>query len=287
MWKESYKIGIELIDNQHFELFQMVEKLLCTIEKEETKENKQEYIEAISFMKDYVMKHFKDEEEYQESIHYKDIQNHKRAHRIFTQTILEYQKKFNETNYDKKEVKNFAGVLTTWLIYHVTDADQKIVDPKNSSLESKTEFSFMNCFYDVVKDVFFKMANVNSDNINKTDIWNHYISGDIFIEMSLLGDIKNSILFAFSEELAYNLIKHMVFVEVKELDEFVISALSEISNIITGNVLTQLSERNINCNMKTPFVIKEKRLNTAIGGIAIDTGIGKLQIAMKNEMFLL
>lgn len=287
MWKESYKIGVELIDKQHFELFQMVEQLLSTIEKEETKQNKQEYINAISFMKDYVMKHFKDEEEYQESIHYKDIENHKQAHRIFTKTVLEYEKKFIETNYDKKEIKNFAGMLTTWLIYHVTDADQKIADKKNNSLETKTDFSFMNCFYDVVKDVFFKMGNVNPDNINKNDILNHYINGDIFIEMSLIGDIENSILFAFSEELAYELIKRMIFIEVKELDEFVISAISEMSNIVTGNVLTELSRRNINCNMKPPFVIKEKKLNTAIGGITIDTGIGNLQIAMKNEMFLL
>lgn len=291
MWKESYKIGVETIDEQHFQLFQMVEQLLVTLEKEQMPQNKQAYFEAISFMKEYVMKHFKEEEQYQESIFYKDIEKHKQEHRNFAKTILEYEKRLLQAEYDKKEVKNFVGTLTAWLIYHVKNVDQKMVNKKSNLLENEADFSFMNCFYYTIKDVFCKMANVNPNNMNKNDIWNPYISGDIFIEIPLSGNIENSIIFAFSKQLACKLIENMTFVQVEEMDEFVLSALSEVSNIVSGNVLTEFSKRKINCNMKPPIVISTditpKNLNVAVGAIEIDTEMGILQIALKSEMFIL
>ena len=59
MWKESYKIGIKTIDDQHQALFLMVADLLRAIEGGA---DAQAFAEGIKFLKDYVVVHFRDEE---------------------------------------------------------------------------------------------------------------------------------------------------------------------------------------------------------------------------------
>ena len=67
MWKESYRLGVDRIDNQHIELFRMTEKLIEDIAADAPAEV---YRESLNFLKDYVIYHFRDEEEYQKSISY-------------------------------------------------------------------------------------------------------------------------------------------------------------------------------------------------------------------------
>lgn len=63
-------------------------------------------------MKDYVIYHFRDEEAYQASIHYSDIEAHKQEHRQFTQAVLDYEKRLKENGFEEKTMKDPAGTLT-------------------------------------------------------------------------------------------------------------------------------------------------------------------------------
>lgn len=67
MWKESYRLGVDRIDEQHIELFRMTEELIRAIERRASTEA---YQKALGFLKDYVIYHFADEEQYQAPIGY-------------------------------------------------------------------------------------------------------------------------------------------------------------------------------------------------------------------------
>lgn len=251
MWKESYRIGIESIDKQHFGLFKMVENLLKIIENDKEGNQKEKYKKSIDFMKSYVIKHFKDEENYQQSINYNDIENHKKEHENFVNTVLEFEKKLVNTDYDIKIVKKFSGTLVVWLIHHVIETDQKIVSNNVREIDND-----MKCYsqyvYETTSQVFKSMFNINLNKIPDLNIIQEGNPGDIFVKINLTGDLEKEVVFGFSKEIALCIIKIMTLVELDNVDEIAYYAMMEIANIIMGNVTTKLSEKNLKCNITSP-----------------------------------
>lgn len=280
MWKDSYKIGVDIVDEQHFELFNMVENLLKAFEMDRNWKDKQKSIEAIEFMKNYVVKHFEDEEKYQRSIGYMDIENHIKEHRQFTQTVLDYEKKFIDTDYDIKLVKQFAGKLVSWLIYHVADSDQKIV---NHVDKSEVEFlTYAECIVNSLSQVFKLMFDIDIIDSEKIAILKPSSDGDIFSKVTFIGDRGFDSIFVFPKDIALHLIKIMTGMDILDMDEFVCSAIAEISNIVSGNAATELTAKNILCDIKPPVVtIGEQEdiyTENIAKGISIATEIGKFSV---------
>lgn len=278
MWKESYRIGIERIDNQHMQLFKMADDLLEAVEK---KKDKEEFKKVITFLKDYVVYHFKDEEEYQASIQYPDIEQHKKIHREFTATVLSYEKSLEESNYALSIVKDLAGTLTAWLIYHVANSDQKIATGETVSNEYMHE-SLLEGVYESTTDVLKKMAGISINQIEQQNDKQQTFSDGIYIKIDISTLPNSSIIVQYSKEFATKLFHSLTFIEASESDEMVHSALLEITNIIISNALTILSKNRIYYKITTPQIISEqidtaskfphhKYINTEIGEINIYT----------------
>lgn len=279
MWKESYRIGIDLIDRQHEELFRATDTLVRAIE---ANADKQTFRQTITFLKDYTVRHFHDEEAYQASIHYSGMEDHKKAHRKFTGIILDYERRLVESDFDIRIVKDLAGTLTTWLIYHVADADQRIAKGDTGAGLTLAQ-SFLNIFSDSALDVMEKMAGFSANDIEEQFVSNKRVQGDIFVEIGLIGDLKGRIIFGFSKELAFKLIEIMTFVEPAEIDELVCSALAELSNITCGNAATALTEHGKVCDIKTPVVTAEPPCGL-IDGMVLQTNVGGLEIVVQMEV---
>ena len=279
MWKESYRIGIDLIDRQHEELFRATDTLVRAIE---ANADKQTFRQTITFLKDYTVRHFHDEEAYQASIHYSGMEDHKKAHRKFTGIILDYERRLVESDFDIRIVKDLAGTLTAWLIYHVADADQRIAKGDTGAGLTLAQ-SFLNIFSDSALDVMEKMAGVSANDIEEQFVSNKRVQGDIFVEIGLIGDLKGRIIFGFSKELAFKLIEIMTFVEPAEIDELVCSALAELSNITCGNAATALTEHGKVCDIKTPVVTAEPPCGL-IDGMVLQTNVGGLEIVVQMEV---
>lgn len=127
MWKEKYRVGVTLIDQQHEELFKRVSDFIQTVQSKDNWEEKIYKVkETMAFMQEYVVIHFDEEEAYQEEINYPDINNHKEAHVKFKEAIDHYVKIFNQDGYSEELVQEFGAKLMTWLINHVAVMDQKI-----------------------------------------------------------------------------------------------------------------------------------------------------------------
>ena len=279
MWKESYRIGIDLIDRQHEELFRATDTLVRAIE---ANADKQTFRQTITFLKDYTVRHFHDEEAYQASIHYSGMEDHKKAHRKFTGIILDYERRLVESDFDIRIVKDLAGTLTAWLIYHVADADQRIAKGDTGAGLTLAQ-SFLNTFSDSALDVMEKMAGFSANDIEEQFVSNKRVQGDIFVEIGLIGDLKGRIIFGFSKELAFKLIEIMTFVEPAEIDELVCSALAELSNITCGNAATALTEHGKVCDIKTPVVTAEPPCGL-IDGMVLQTNVGGLEIVVQMEV---
>ena len=279
MWKESYRIGIDLIDRQHEELFRATDTLVRAIE---ANADKQTFRQTITFLKDYTVRHFHDEEAYQASIHYSGMEDHKKAHRKFTGIILDYERRLVESDFDIRIVKDLAGTLTAWLIYHVADADQRIAKGDTGAGLTLAQ-SFLNIFSDSALDVMEKMAGFSANDIEEQFVSNKRVQGDIFVEIGLIGDLKGRIIFGFSKELAFKLIEIRTFVEPAEIDELVCSALAELSNITCGNAATALTEHGKVCDIKTPVVTAEPPCGL-IDGMVLQTNVGGLEIVVQMEV---
>lgn len=270
MWKESYRIGIEAIDQQHEKLFEMVEDLLNAIGEEEAG-NKPKYESAIAFMKDYVVKHFQDEEAYQASIQYPGLREHQELHRAFTNTVLEYERRLLGSQFALQDVKEFAGTLLAWLIYHVADADQKIAGKNLRKADQGTE-GLMGCMAISAEDVLQKVAGVASS-----------VEGpgkpirDIVVKIGLTGEASGAVLLGFSKEFALCIVRIMTAMDADEVDELVLSAMAEISNIIAGNAATMLSEQGSVVDICPPEAVVDGAIHWA-DGQQLQSEIGWLSI---------
>lgn len=127
MWKEKYRIGVELIDEQHRELFKRLSEFIQTVQNEIPWEEKLNRVkETMEFMQEYVVTHFAEEEEYQKEINYPGIEEHKIAHAKFKEGINDYVKLFEANGFTEDKIQEFSGKLMAWLIMHVGHMDQKI-----------------------------------------------------------------------------------------------------------------------------------------------------------------
>lgn len=127
-WKEEYNIGVDLIDKEHQELFQFINKLyLLTQKKWGWNSSRQSCRRGIDFFEKHAIEHFADEEAYMTSIGYKDLEQHQRIHEGFLKnTLPALEQELKQTDYSAEAVEHFLGVCAGWLIGHTTMDDLSI-----------------------------------------------------------------------------------------------------------------------------------------------------------------
>jgi hemerythrin len=127
MWKEKYKVGVDLIDEQHKELFNRLSNFIQIVQNETNWDEKIETVkETLTFMQDYVVFHFDAEEDFQEESGYPNIEEHKKIHADFKEGINNYVKIFEKDGFTEEKIQELSAKLMTWLIMHVGRTDQEI-----------------------------------------------------------------------------------------------------------------------------------------------------------------
>lgn len=122
---DDYKTGIYLIDKEHKELFRIIDKVNKMVHEQITEEDYSEVMEILSELKTYTQFHFKDEEEYMESIHYEGLAAQKRAHAAFIEKIEDIKIEDIERN-PQEYMETLIEYLLGWLINHILYTDKKI-----------------------------------------------------------------------------------------------------------------------------------------------------------------
>lgn len=280
MWKDSYCIGVNHIDLQHKTVFQMVKDLLETVEDEVNWiRRRNELRTEILFLKSHVEMHFRDEEAYQQTIDYPGHEDHKKLHAQFLSDFSVLEQKMIFTGYDRKEVRQFAGILVSWLVYHIAEVDQGMAVKGQNK-----EITVIKAFVKSVRETLETMVGVQTNATTENDVEGAKVTGDAFVQINLIGDIQGTIVYAFSKEFALEVVKQMTCMELNELDEMVCSAMGEISNISSGNATIQLEEKGYHCDISTPTVTVgdfPPEIGDITAGICIDSSAGRLAFAAK------
>ena len=274
MWKEEYKIGVELIDLQHYELFVKSEELLREVYKS-SEFNKEKIIEMILFLKQYAVRHFEDEEKYSKSIKFEKYEEHKQQHADFIKRVLMYETKLIASDFVESDVQEFTGLLASWLVYHVSVSDQEI------NFGVKTEHLFNNytdmVFNGVVK-VLNKMVQIDESKIKKVGTFAESFDDATILKSKFTGDIMGSITFSFPNSLVKNLIYSMTKIEPEEIGILEVSILNQIVETVCSIICRYISlTKKIICKCNPP-VIEKFFKSSGDEFIFIDTGIGILKI---------
>lgn len=122
-WRKSYEVGVEKIDTQHKELFLKINNLLeaCSARK-----GKEEVLNTIDFLGDYVITHFSDEEKLQRDNDYPEYKNHKAAHENFIKDYKKLKERMEEEGVSVNFIVSVNKVVVDWLINHIATADKAV-----------------------------------------------------------------------------------------------------------------------------------------------------------------
>ena len=126
-WKDAYSVDIGIVDSQHKILLDLINELHQAMLSGTGKE---QLSKVLSKLIKYTQGHFHAEEEIMQSKQYPDFANHKVEHDRFTQTILDFQHKFQKNELGLTiELMNF---LKDWLIKHIMGSDKRYAPFLNS-----------------------------------------------------------------------------------------------------------------------------------------------------------
>ncbi len=122
--KPEYFIGIDLIDEEHKQIFAYANEAYELLHQEFTPDKYDNISDILEKLREYTKKHFADEEAYMESIHYKRLFTQKVQHQAFIEKLDEFDLEHMQDAEDQDEqIMNILNFLTDWLINHILNVD--------------------------------------------------------------------------------------------------------------------------------------------------------------------
>jgi len=124
MWDEIYETGNEIVDNEHKEIFTLVEKVLsATFEK-----RSKEIDTTIDFLTDYVVEHFLHEEQLCDECSYPDSSVHKAQHANFAQNVGKLVERIATHENSLNISLEINKTIVDWLTDHIMKSDKALAD---------------------------------------------------------------------------------------------------------------------------------------------------------------
>lgn len=135
-------------------------------------------------------------------------------------------------------------------------------------------------FVDATHRVFNLMLNIAEVSDHPAENFN--CDNEIDIAIGVVGDLQGKVIYRFPASTSLSIVRLMSGMQFAEVDDFVTSAIAEIANIISGNVLTSLSD-NMKCDILPPVqckldVDKEYEIKTSC---CISTTIGEICLEIR------
>ena len=120
-WTTDLTVDEGRIDEQHRELFARITKLVEAIK---SKTCKYEIGPTTKFLEEYIIEHFRDEEEMMRKAGYPDFDAHKAIHEKFISDFNELKKNLESesSNYTKSVYTN--QIVVDWILEHIQEIDK-------------------------------------------------------------------------------------------------------------------------------------------------------------------
>lgn len=134
-------IGVEAIDNEHRELFRIINETQELLENQVLSDKYDRIIEMVERLEQYAEEHFRHEEEYMESIHHPELNLQKRQHLFFCDKINSITNSFSSDHEQQAVLEDLLHYLVTWLYRHIISSDLMIGKLKPSEERTAPEFT--------------------------------------------------------------------------------------------------------------------------------------------------
>ena len=128
-WSDDFDVGVQRMNDEHKIIIQLIGELF---EKNERNEPFSSVMVTLKELAEYTVKHFKDEEEYMESVNYPQLSVHKKIHEKLLNDLSSHAEKIEQT---KSLTQPFFDFLNMWLSAHIKGIDMKYNPESNSELE--------------------------------------------------------------------------------------------------------------------------------------------------------
>ena len=125
---DSLVTGNEMIDGQHKELIDKINKLLDSCE---TSKDKLVAVKTLDYLADYTEFHFGEEEKLQESISYPGIKEHMKEHDKLREVVKDlYNMLEEEEGPSEAFVEQVNKNVIEWLYRHIKGFDRSVAEYK-------------------------------------------------------------------------------------------------------------------------------------------------------------
>ncbi|KAF1068471.1 MAG: Bacteriohemerythrin [Pseudomonas citronellolis] len=131
VWQDDLDTGIQVIDNQHKRIVEMINHLYDA----QAKHDRDEVGEVIEELVDYTVSHFAFEETLLEDSGYQFTRAHKKVHELFIKRVSEYRLRFQAGEDVAEELR---GLLGRWLFNHIRNDDANYVASVKASMHELT-----------------------------------------------------------------------------------------------------------------------------------------------------
>lgn len=116
-WDQTYSVGVEIIDNQHKRLFELINDFHSA---------KTNLDQAIQDLLSYVDFHFKTEERYFDKFGYEKTVEHRQQHKFYEERIgALYARCLKEKIDEGKISAEIEGFVKDWISQHIHISDKE------------------------------------------------------------------------------------------------------------------------------------------------------------------
>ncbi|HVI49824.1 MAG TPA: bacteriohemerythrin [Candidatus Sulfotelmatobacter sp.] len=122
-WRDEYSVNIQRIDTHHKNLFVRANALFNALANGQ---NREEVVEALTFLIDYARYHFFEEERLMERYGYPDLEAHRQRHRQLMDQIAVLQ-----TRFDSISESELSSILKEWVVSHILSEDRRFAQELN------------------------------------------------------------------------------------------------------------------------------------------------------------
>ena len=141
-------------------------------------------------------------------------------------------------------------------------------------------------FLEATRNVFNLMLDIS--NISDQPAECFVNEEELDVSIGFIGDLRGEVIYRLPHQTSLGIVNIMSGMEFDSVDDFVTSAVSEIANIISGNVLTMLAGEDLTCDILPP-VLRDPDENgeyafhtaccvtTSIGDVCLDIRLNQAQ----------
>jgi len=124
LWRDIYATGDEAVDNEHKEIFAMVQRIL----DDDFKGRPDKIKKSVDFLVDYVARHFGHEEHLMDESDFPDKETHIKEHVDFVASVQSLMERV-ENNLDSIDLSmEINQTIVGWLAEHTMNKDKKMAD---------------------------------------------------------------------------------------------------------------------------------------------------------------